>query len=162
LLCELFHHLRQFAGADTFQHMEPEIQRGVPTDSQPALTSFFADRRKAVRYRLGVPLIFRWQGSRHCLQGDGLTRDISVTGAYVLAATSPPADAVVDVEIYLLGFRKPMLRIQARMKVLRVDDSTTAPGRLGFSLEGDGFHLFPGRSSRPQRPNTTAASSICT
>jgi hypothetical protein len=126
--------------------MKQETTRSAPASAQLGTTAVPVERRKAVRYRLAVPLVFRWQGSGHnCLQGDGLTRDISATGAYVLAATSPPANALIDVEIYLLGFRERKLRIKARARVLRVEDSVMASRRLGFSLEGDGFHLFPGQ-----------------
>ena len=110
---------------------------------QPGTSSDPVERRRAVRYLLEVPLVFRWQGSgnRH-LQGDGVTRDISARGAYVLSVTAPPVGAVVHVEVYLLGFREPKSRIKARMRVSRVDDRATHSARLGFSLAGDGFQLI--------------------
>jgi hypothetical protein len=96
-----------------------------------------------VRYLLEVPLVFRWQGRGNGhLQGDGVTRDISARGAYVLSVTAPPVGAEVHVEVYLLGFREPRSRIKARMRVSRVDDRATDSARLGFSLAGDGFQLI--------------------
>jgi hypothetical protein len=120
------------------QRMKQETSCNVLASAQLGITALPVERRKAVRYR--------WQGSEHsCLKGDGLTRDISATGAYVLAATSPPANALVDVEIYLLGTGERKSRIKTRARVLRVDDSVMASRRLGFSLEGGGFHLFLGQ-----------------
>jgi hypothetical protein len=123
--------------------MKQEALPKNSTNAQATTTGVPAERRKAVRYRLEVPLVFRWQGSeRSRLQGDGVTRDISAEGAYVLAVTAPPIGALVDVEVYLLGFREPKSRIKARMCVSRVDDSVTSFGRFGFSLVGDGFQLI--------------------
>jgi hypothetical protein len=110
---------------------------------QPGPPGAPVERRRAVRYLLKVPLVFRWQGPGNSqLQGDGVTRDISARGAYVLSVTAPPVGAVVHVEVYLLGFREPKSRIKARMRVSRVDDRATDPARLGFSLAGDGFQLI--------------------
>ena len=85
------------------------------------------------------------------MQSSGVTYDISTAGAYVLASTLPPANAVVDVEIDLLGFREPKSRMKSRMKVLRVDRSTgdkagdnADKGRVGFSVVGDEFTLLRG------------------
>jgi hypothetical protein len=106
-------------------------------------TSAPVERRRAVRYLLKVPLVFRWQGSGNShLQGDGVTRDISARGAYVLSVTAPPVGAVVHVEVYLLGFREPKSRIEARMRISRVDHRPMDSARLGFSLAGDGFQLI--------------------
>lgn len=78
------------------------------------------------------------------MQASGVTYDISTAGAYVLASTLPPANALVDVEIDLLGFREPNSRMKSRMKVLRVDQSSTYDGRTGFSVVGDEFTLLRG------------------
>jgi len=138
-----FRHLRAQAIAVSFHNMKPEASVEVSPRNQPSTTSVSVERRKAVRYLLEVPLIFRWLGSgRSRLQGDGVTRDISARGAYVLSVTAPPMDAVVDVEVYLLGYRVPKSRIKARMKVSRVDERTEGAARLGFSLVGDSFQLI--------------------
>jgi hypothetical protein len=141
--CGFFRHLSRFADAVSLQHMKHEaLPEGLP-GTQAGTAVAPAERRKAVRYRLEVPLVFRWQGSeRSVLQGDGVTRDISARGAYVRSVTAPPVGALVDVEVYLLGFREPKSRIKARMVVSRVDDSVSGCGRLGFSLVGDGFQLI--------------------
>ncbi len=140
--CGLFRHLRALANAVSFQNMKQEASPETSMQNQPG-TSVSVERRRAVRYLLEVPLIFRWLGpERSRLQGDGVTRDISARGAYVLSVTAPPVDAEVDVEVYLLGYREPKSRIKARMKVSRVDDRAQGAARLGFSLVGDGFQLI--------------------
>jgi hypothetical protein len=123
--------------------MKQEVSLENSARNEPGTMSVPAERRKAVRYLLEVPLVFRWQGAGDKrLQGDGVTRDLSAKGAYVLSVTSPPVEAVVDVEVYLLGFREPKSRIKARMKVSRVDDRAEGSARLGFSLVGGGFRLI--------------------
>ena len=123
--------------------MKQEASLETSTHNPPETTSVSVERRRAVRYLLEVPLIFRWLGpERSRLQCDGVTRDISARGAYVFSVTAPPVDAVVDVEVYLLGYREPKSRIKARMKVSRVDERTEGAARLGFSLVGDSFQLI--------------------
>ena len=78
------------------------------------------------------------------MQASGVTYDISTAGAYVLAATLPPVNALIDVEIHLLSFREPKSRMKSRMKVLRVDRGTGDQTRVGFSVAGDEFTLLRG------------------
>jgi hypothetical protein len=138
-----FRHLRGSAYAVSFQRMKHEAPPAELSVHQPGTTCASVERRRAVRYLLRVPLVFRWQGSgNNHLQGDGVTRDISARGAYVLSVTAPPVGTVVHVEVYLLGFREPKSRIKARMRVSRVDDRAMDLARLGFSLAGDGFQLI--------------------
>ena len=111
--------------------------------SQPALPS--VERRKLSRYRVGLPVIFRWVSSgRRQMLANGVTYDISTAGAYVLASTLPPANAVVDVEMDLLGFQEPNSRMKSRMKVQRVDRYSGDERRTGFSAVGDEFTLLRG------------------
>jgi hypothetical protein len=123
--------------------MKPEASLDPSLDVQHDGSIDSAERRGAVRYRLEVPLVFRWQGAgRNWFQCDGVTRDISAKGAYVLAVTSPPVGAVVHVEVYLLGFRERKSRIKAMMKASRVDTNAGRSGRMGFALKGDSFQML--------------------
>jgi PilZ domain len=133
--------------------MKQEASLDLSLDTEPGDSGDTAERRKAVRYRLEVPLVFRWQGAgRSWLQCDGVTRDISAKGAYVIAVTSPPAGAVVHVEVYLLGFHERKSRIKARMKALRVDTYAGRSGRMGFALKGDSFQSCRAKfESAPER-----------
>ncbi len=106
-------------------------------------TGLAEERRTCNRYRVGAPVLFYWKNQRgDRFQGKGITRDISVVGAYVLSTTCPPANLPVDVEIIL-----PPLdgaserRIQAKTRVLRVENEVTGRPRRGFSVISDGFTL---------------------
>lgn len=88
-------------------------------------------------------MVFYWESpQRDRLQGEGVTRDISKSGAYLFTATCPPPEATVQVEIILssvLGTAKPL--IKAKMCVLRVEHDAANHGQSGFSIVGDGFAL---------------------
>jgi hypothetical protein len=142
-----FRHLRAFGDAYTVDAVKEFANLRAVAYPRPASPPM--ERRKLSRYRVALPLVFRWVNSgRRQMQSSGVTYDISTAGAYVLASTLPPANAVLDVEIDLLGFREPHSRMKSRMKVLRVDRSTGNErgdsGRVGFSMVGDEFTLLRG------------------
>jgi hypothetical protein len=105
--------------------------------------SIAEERRKSIRYRVGVPALFYWKsGGGDHFQGEGITRDISVVGAYIMSATCPPADLPIDLEIILPSgpsVGKP--RIKAKTRVLRVEHGVGGRARSGFSVMGDCFKL---------------------
>lgn len=92
---------------------------------------------------MGAPAIFQWKGSRSDrFQDEGITRDISVAGVYVLTTRCPPMNSVVQMELILpspFGASKP--RIKAEMRVLRVEHHIEGDGRSGFSAVGKAFAL---------------------
>jgi hypothetical protein len=75
-------------------------------------------------------------------QGEGVTRDMSVTGAFVLTPTCPPPNAVVQMEVVLpLSDAGSKALMKADMMVLRVENDIAGPKRSGFSAVGKGFSL---------------------
>jgi len=101
---------------------------------------------------MNASVMFRWDGpdSGH-YQGEGTTRDMSVAGAFVLTATCPPPNAVVEMEVFLPlsdGGSKALMK--ADMMVLRVEHDIAGNNRSGFSVVGKGFLLrtFSDRASR--------------
>ena len=102
-----------------------------------------AERRKDIRYRMGASAIFHWEGpGKKHLQGEGITRDISVAGAFVLTPTCPPANIVVKVEVLLSHSEgSPSVLMAADMKVLRVEQGIAQDEQSGFSAIGKGFAL---------------------
>jgi hypothetical protein len=94
-----------------------------------------------VRYRLQIPVIFSWEnplGSR--FRGEGVTRDISEFGAYVVSATCPPLMSEVEVEIVFSAVPKgPKAWLSGKMQVVRREDESNGPGGRGFSLSGKAF-----------------------
>ncbi len=111
-------------------------------DSRPTM-----ELRGAVRYRLGAPAVFFWEGAHgNRLQGEGVTRDISLSGAFLVSATSPPAKATIQIEIILppLHNGAPRVRIQAEAQVVRVEPSSPNRGECGFAVVSvTGFNLAP-------------------
>jgi hypothetical protein len=93
--------------------------------------------RKAVRFQMLVPVVFRWVDEQGVTQrGAGFTRDISVAGLFVYSATPPPADAVVELEVVLplnQGTGQGS-RLRAPGRVVRVEGSGE---RSGFAAMSD-------------------------
>ena len=80
--------------------------------------------RKEIRYRLDAPAVFSWEGAGHKrFQGEGITRDVSIQGAFILTATMPPPDCPIQLDLLLpsLTGMKSMMRITGRARVLRVE-----------------------------------------
>lgn len=90
-----------------------------------------------------TPAIFHWKRSRNDhFQGEGVTRDISAAGVYVLTPTCPPVNSVVQVEVIFQQLhRAATTRIKAGMKVLRVEHDVMNEGGSGFAAVGKGFTL---------------------
>lgn len=103
---------------------------------------------------MNASVLFRWSGpeEEHC-QGEGITRDMSVSGAFIVTATCPPPNAVVRMEVFLpLSDGGSKALMQADMMVLRVEHEVEGNPRSGFSAVGKGFSLRTfsdsGRGSR--------------
>jgi hypothetical protein len=101
---------------------------------------------------MNASVIFRWSGPESGqYQGEGLTRDMSVAGTFVLTATCPPPNAVVHVEVLLpLSDGASRALMKADMMVLRVEHDNAGNNRSGFSAVGKGFSLrtFSERATR--------------
>ena len=96
-----------------------------------------------IRYRLSAPVKFRWSGTEDgpC-QGEGVTRDMSVSGAFVLTARCPPPNSVIQMEAFFeLSNDGSQALMKADMMVLRVEDEVAGNQRSGFSAVGKGFSL---------------------
>src|SRR6266566_5001164 len=102
-----------------------------------------AERRSVVRYQTKVPVTFHW-GADHAnrSRGEGVTRDISVAGAYVFSEICPPIGALVNVDILLpVASKGDKPRMSAKMRVVRVDDDSRQQ-KTGFSITGKSFALL--------------------
>jgi hypothetical protein len=101
---------------------------------------------------MNASVMFRWSGPENGhYQGEGVTRDMSVAGTFVLTATCPPPNSLVQVEVFLPlsdGGSKALMK--AEMIVLRVEHDNPGSRRSGFSAVGKGFSLrtFSDRASR--------------
>jgi hypothetical protein len=84
--------------------------------------------RKAKRYPLSAPALFMWASQDGKPQsGHGTTRDINTLGVYVLTDISPPAGALVQMEIVLpkLADTGPGMRLSGEGVVLRREPKGT-------------------------------------
>jgi len=103
-------------------------------DTQIAHRSEYAvERRKGIRYRMSASVMFRWSGPEDGqYQGEGITRDISVAGVFVMTATCPPPNAVLQMEVLLPlsdGTSKALMK--ADMMILRVEHNVEGNKRSG-------------------------------
>ena len=95
--------------------------------------------RNRVRYRLSADAVFGWQGPKgNRLLAEGVTRDISVAGAFIFTRTCPPVGTTVELEIFLStppssGVRTVQIKTEAR--VIRVEHSAGAPGFAAVSKD---------------------------
>ena len=87
--------------------------------------------------------MFRWSGPEDGhYQGEGVTRDMSVAGAFVFTATCPPPNSVVQMEAFFpCRMTGPKALMKADMMVLRVEHDLAGNKRSGFSAVGKGFSL---------------------
>src|ERR1700686_2892384 len=109
------------------------------------------ERRTNIRYRLSANAIFTWKGAGHArLRAEGITRDISPLGAFVLASSCPPIDDIIQVEIFLFlpttQGSGPKLRIRTEAQVLRIDHEGDQ-GMSGFAMGRAHFRFWPSRAS---------------
>jgi hypothetical protein len=92
---------------------------------------------------MNASVMFRWSGPENeQYQGEGVTRDMSVTGTFVLTATCPPPNSVIQMDVFLPlsdGGSKALMK--ADMMVLRVEHDCEGNKRSGFSAVGKGFSL---------------------
>jgi hypothetical protein len=93
--------------------------------------------RKEVRYRLDVPALFYWDTiDKKRLHGEGITRDISVFGAFIVSPTCPPVQVPLLFEVILpsLPGTMPVVRIKGEARVVRVDHPDARQGENGFAV----------------------------
>ena len=103
------------------------------------------DLRKEIRYRLDAPAVFSWEGLHHRrFQGEGITRDISIQGAFILTATMPPPDSAVQVDLLLpsLTGMKGVMRITGKARVIRMERPSSDTWIHGFAVVTDDQHQW--------------------
>jgi hypothetical protein len=88
-------------------------------------------------------ITFRWKNSQgEQSTGKGSTRDVSVIGVYALAASCPPVNTPLSVEIILRHLNDvSSTRIKAAMKVVRVEHDFAGEEQSGFAAVGKRFGI---------------------
>lgn len=88
--------------------------------------------RNRFRYRLSADAMFAWEGPEEGLfLGEGLIRDISLSGAFILSLACPPVGAQVQLDVCLDPkplFGRQKIRILSDATVVRVEQSSKCEG----------------------------------
>jgi hypothetical protein len=103
------------------------------------------EMRIEIRYRLDAPAVFSWEGAPHRrFQGEGITRDISVQGAFIMTASMPPPDCPVQVDLLLpsLTGTQGMMRITGKARVIRVEHPSSETWIHGFAVVTDDLNQW--------------------
>jgi hypothetical protein len=91
-----------------------------------------------VRYKLCLPLLFKWtDGSENPVQEAAFTRDISTGGVFISCVKCPPIGATLLLEIMLppnSEMRSHALRLDATVQVIRIASELE---ERGFGVAGD-------------------------
>jgi hypothetical protein len=98
--------------------------------------------RREIRYRLDAPTLFSWESADHKrLQGEGITRDLSVLGAFILTPMCPPVNVPIHMEVVLpsLTGPKPVIRVSGAAHVVRVERSPRGEEKKGFAVVSEDF-----------------------
>src|SRR5579862_6676843 len=117
------------------------------------------DMRRDLRYRLDAPAVFSWEGmSRRRFQGEGVTRDVSVQGAFILTTTIPPPDIPIQVDLLLpsLTGRSSTMRITGRARVIRIDQRPSNAWIRGFAVVTDDLNQW-GLVTQEEEPESAVA-----
>jgi hypothetical protein len=91
--------------------------------------------RSAIRYKLHLPVIFRWFDGTSHTEG-GFTYDVSVNAALILSKTCPPVGTELRIEFLIPcpDNQNEEIRIAGTGKVLRV---TERPASFGVRIVFD-------------------------
>lgn len=92
--------------------------------------------RKARRYCLSAPAFYCWERADGTLQEEqGITRDISHRGVFILAKELPPAGANLELNVYLPSIRGTPRSVQLNGEGTVVRVGTSEVGQSGFAAE---------------------------
>ena len=92
-------------------------------------------------------MLFFWKDARETQhEGVGLTRDLSIRGAYIFATSPPPLKASIKLKAYLPpGNAGLPLRIYGQGQVVRVE-AARGRHRAGFAVTAEPFVLRRGEA----------------
>ncbi len=98
--------------------------------------------RRKLRFRVRAPAVFSWEGARgDRFQGEGLTRDISLCGAFLFSPTCPPVGEPIQLDIFLSlpdGSVSPV-QVRAQACVVRVEHCLPESGQSGYAVSTADF-----------------------
>jgi hypothetical protein len=109
--------------------------------------SVLVEQRKVFRYAIVATATFVWQDEAGIQQrSEGITRDMSSSGAFIYAAVGPTAEVAVRMEFELppLENGKAPLRVRVKGRVVRVERDPSDPVHNGFAVSYEGAVLRGG------------------
>src|ERR1700750_2044144 len=92
------------------------------------------DRRQARRYQGTAPATYRWTSSNsQSCESHGFTRDIGISGVYLLSTMHPPCGSRIDLQVSLsnLDNTGPGVLLRGAGTVLRIEQ--TDGNETGFA-----------------------------
>ena len=104
-----------------------------------------SELRNGIRYRVDAVALFSWQGGPGGrFQGEGVTRDISTQGAFIVTATMPPPRSPVQVDLLLptVSGINAAVRITGIVRVIRVEHSSANTLNHGFAVATDDLNQW--------------------
>jgi hypothetical protein len=93
--------------------------------------------RTAIRFPLQASVVFWWTDETGTYrQGEGKSRDVSESGAFVIAVSCPAPGSSVGLRMFLDAFpdRTRALRMNVEGRVLRVEPSVAGRQCCGFAV----------------------------
>jgi PilZ domain len=105
------------------------------------------EQRKVFRYAIVATATFAWQDEDGIQQrSEGITRDMSSSGAFIYAAVGPIAEVPVRMEFELPPIEegKAPLRVRVKARVVRVERDPADPVHTGFAVNYEGAVLRGG------------------
>lgn len=94
------------------------------------------EHRQEKRYRLAAAVSFSWETTDHAVsQGQGLTRDCSISGAFVITSDHLPVGSIVQMEVTLppLQAAGHGARLKTNGRVVRSEPQGFAVVDMGLS-----------------------------
>ena len=105
------------------------------------------EQRKVFRYSIVATATIEWQDESGMPQRcEGITRDMSGSGAFIYAAVGPTehVPARIEFELPPLEERKATLRVRVKARVVRVERDPADPVHSGFAVSYEGAVLRGG------------------
>ena len=114
------------------------------------------EQRKVFRYAIVATATFAWQDEGGSPQrSEGITRDISSSGAFIYAAVGPTGQVPARIEFELPPLEEGKAPLQVRVKahVVRVEREPTDPVHSGFAVSYEGAVLRGGEEENADAPH---------
>jgi len=109
--------------------------------------SVVVEQRRVSRYAIVATAIFAWQEEGGIQQrAEGITRDMSSSGAFIYAVVGPTAQVPVRMKFELppLEEGKAPLQVSVKARVVRVERDPADPVHSGFAVSYEGAVLRGG------------------